>query len=112
MKGKYLICKRGLYYGPDSCGYTGIKSQAGLYTEEEAKDHADEVSGVTYIRYEDAPDYAPNCFNDYIIGDLKRRLEEQKIISYRHRQGKIFLATAILVYSVGWLALAIFTNYI
>lgn len=34
------ILKRGVYYGPNSCGYTSFKSRAGVYTIEEGVSHA------------------------------------------------------------------------
>lgn len=35
----YGIKKRGLYYGPNFCGYTNDENKAGRYTLEEAKTH-------------------------------------------------------------------------
>ncbi|AWY09290.1 hypothetical protein vBRpoSV10_168 [Ruegeria phage vB_RpoS-V10] len=43
---KWVIRKRGYFYRPNSQGYTGSVSEAGLYTEEEAKKHA-LIDGVT-----------------------------------------------------------------
>lgn len=75
--GKYLLVKRGLYYGPDNRGYTGIKERAGRYHAHEA----DALSGVEAIHEDEAPMFSPNCWQDvkveYLLGriaELERRL--------------------------------------
>ena len=35
----FFILKRGLYYRPNSCGYTSNPREAGVYSEQEAKEH-------------------------------------------------------------------------
>lgn len=72
---RYLIVKRGLYYRPNSCGYTGIKSEAGVYPLAIAEQHADIEGGVSYCHHDDAPDYAPATFPDLMAADLTRRAE-------------------------------------
>lgn len=44
----FYIKKNGLYYRPNSCGYTERRFWAGVYTEEEIKDHkgCDELTFV------------------------------------------------------------------
>lgn len=37
---KYLLKKDGLYYRPESCGYTRFAFMAGLFDEDYAKSHA------------------------------------------------------------------------
>lgn len=65
-KQEYLLLKRGWYYRPDNCGYTGSKLQAGRYP----KSRADAAAGITAIHEDDAPDYSPEC-------DFGTRLEIQ-----------------------------------
>lgn len=67
----YLIVKRGLYYRPNGQGYTGIKDNAGRYALDEARDHADEASGVTFIAEADAPDFSAACFHDLALNHLQ-----------------------------------------
>lgn len=57
---RFLLVKRGLYYRPDNCGYTGFKERAGRYDASEA----DEMSGVTAIHEDEADEIAPGCFDD------------------------------------------------
>lgn len=57
--------KRGLYYRPEAAGYTGIREQAGRYTEAEAKYRAGiDPKAITAIREDEAPEYSPACFED------------------------------------------------
>lgn len=37
----FVIIKNGLYWRPNSCGYTSSRVEAGLYTEQEAKEACD-----------------------------------------------------------------------
>jgi hypothetical protein len=73
---RYLLLKRGLYYGPNWCGYTGIKDHAGRYSEYEAKSHIGPVSGVTMVRESEAPDFTPECFDDLARAHLAKKLAE------------------------------------
>jgi len=79
----YLIIKRGLYYRPNSSGYTGIKDNAGRYTWDEASSHSDIHSGVHFIHEDDAPDFSEKCFDDIArdrlemgMGTIKRVLAD------------------------------------
>lgn len=58
----YLLLKRGLYWRPNSSGYTGIKDHAGRYSEEEAKARVSEET--TMIEESEAPNYSEACFSD------------------------------------------------
>lgn len=71
----YLLIKRAIYWMPDRCGYTGLKREAGRYSEEEARAlaHDGEVSefspsmeqlGVYMIEESKAPRFAPGCWPD------------------------------------------------
>lgn len=76
--GMFLLMKRDLYYRPNAMGYTGIKDNAGRYTEAEAASHADEASGVTAIRASDAPDFSPACFDDLARQHLEKKLDDAR----------------------------------
>lgn len=62
----FLLMKRGLFYRPGNAGYTGIKADAGRYNQSEA----DELSGVTAIHENDAPMFAPACWEDVKVKHL------------------------------------------
>ena len=62
----YLLVKRGLYYRPDSKGYTGIKADAGRYLESDANP----AIGVTAIHENDAPQFSDACYHDLAISHL------------------------------------------
>lgn len=70
MTDAYLILKRGLYYRPQSQGYTGIKDNAGRYTLSEAKaiTHPNGSTGprdgMSFIHEDAAADYSDECFYD------------------------------------------------
>jgi hypothetical protein len=57
---EFLLVKRGLYYRPNSHGYTGIKERAGRYLESEASP----PDGVTAIHQDEAPEYSSACYHD------------------------------------------------
>ena len=69
--------KRGLFYRPNAMGYTGIKEHAGRYLQADAESHADPVSGVTAVPFDEAPLIAPKCFDDvavkYLLGCIENR---------------------------------------
>lgn len=78
----YLIMKRGLYYRPNSCGYTGIRDSAGRYTLAEALKHADPISGVTFVHESEAKEFSSACYDDLArdhlraqVADLRQRLQ-------------------------------------
>jgi len=64
---EYLLVKRGLYWRPDSQGYTGIKKQAGRYFETDASPD----SGTTAIHESEAADFSPACWPETIIQCLQ-----------------------------------------
>lgn len=72
MATEWLLMKRGLYYRPDDCGYTGIRDHAGRYSFEEAQDRAS--NGVTIISLADAPEFSEACFDDL----ARKHLTEQR----------------------------------
>lgn len=76
-KSEWLLVKRGLYYRPNNCGYTGIRDHAGLYSEDEARSSVgDGASGVKMIRLADAPEFSEACFQDLALAHLKKKLDE------------------------------------
>jgi hypothetical protein len=49
-KGKfYYISKNGWFYRPNSAGYTERRTDAGVYSEKEAKEHAKRCAELTLI---------------------------------------------------------------
>jgi hypothetical protein len=77
---RFLLMKRGLYYRPDNCGYTGIKDHAGRYLAEDARPD----SGVTAIHEDEAPDFSPACFDD-----LAREHLQQQITRLRSERDRL-----------------------
>lgn len=78
MTTKYLLIKRGLYWRPDSCGYTGLKREAGRYDETDASCRCHDEGtpfGVTMIAEEDAHYFSPSC-----PGDVKQREIERALL--------------------------------
>lgn len=61
----YVICKRGLFYLPNSCGYTDHIEHAGRYTKTEAMPHSDAVAGVSvHLASEFEPGTEPRLASD------------------------------------------------
>ena len=73
---RYLIRKHGLYYAPNSQGYTGIRDKAGRYTLTEAIARAHPNGkdgprdGMDYIHESEAPEFSPKCFEDLKVKHL------------------------------------------
>jgi len=76
---QFLIEKSGLYYRPESRGYTGIKDEAGRYSFDEAVQIVGPngperpQDGLSMWAEADAPDYSPACY-----WDLKLRHQTRK----------------------------------
>lgn len=70
-KAEYLLVKRGLYYKPNNCGYTGVKELAGRYFKTDARPDA----GVTAIHESRAPEYTAECFEDIKAAHIKSKLD-------------------------------------
>lgn len=72
----YIIEKRGLYYRPNNCGYTGLKSEAGIYPFEFAdplQRHYGEDDGFKVWKADDAPEYSSRCPWDVRMKDQAYR---------------------------------------
>lgn len=78
-QGNFLIEKRGLYYRPESAGYTGLKSDAGRYSFDEAAEIVGpngpdgSQDGMAMWREDDAPEYSPSCAWDEKMKDQAYR---------------------------------------
>lgn len=59
----WVKMKRGLFYAPNDCGYTGIRDLAGRYSEAEAKAETS-CEGVTAMPLSEAPEFSPACYDD------------------------------------------------
>lgn len=84
----WLVVKRGLYYRPEDCGYTGIRDEAGRYTLEEAK--ARECSpkngvAVTIVKFSEAPLFSKACWSELALAYTQRKLVEAEATIERLR---------------------------
>lgn len=76
---QFLIEKNGMYYRPESCGYTGIKDEAGRYSFEEAAQIVGPngpegpQDGLSMWAEADAPDYSPACYWDLKLQHKTRK---------------------------------------
>lgn len=65
VAGKWLLMKRGLYWRPNSHGYTGLKSEAGRYTDEQVAIYRrNDEHTVSIIEAETADEISPSCYPD------------------------------------------------
>lgn len=58
---KYLLLKRGYYWRHESRGYTGIKDEAGRYSEEESLEIVVHDGDTTRVLEERAEMFSPSC---------------------------------------------------
>lgn len=70
----WLLIKRGLYWRPDSAGYTGLRREAGRYDARESEARLND--GVTRIPEVDAPEFAPSCCMEVKMRELQRQNDE------------------------------------
>lgn len=86
MAGMFLIEKRGLYYRPNSSGYTGLKREAGRYPFDEAAIHAGpngpdgSTDGMGIWREAEAPQFSTLCPYDV------RQIENIRLETLRETQ--------------------------
>lgn len=84
MGEKYLLLKRGLFWRPNSQGYTALKSEAGRYSEEEALSRIHDGSPPTITVLEkNAPSIAPGCKD---ITALHRHISALEARCERYRE--------------------------
>lgn len=72
---RFGVMKRGWWYRPKQCGYTGNESEAGRYTLEEAKRHESihcEPDDVIVVEFS-PPDY---------LNDLNAMAEAEKVLTH------------------------------
>lgn len=68
MAEHWMLLKRGLFYRPNNCGYTGIRDEAGRYSKEDADNHL--AAGGVAMREADAPEFLPAAFDDLVVKHL------------------------------------------
>ena len=68
----WVKMKRGLFYGPNDRGYTGIRDLAGRYSEAAATAETT-LEGVTAMPLAEAPEFAPNCYDDLAMKHLRQQ---------------------------------------
>lgn len=80
---RYLLVSKGLYWRPDSRGYTGIRDEAGRYSHDIALNH--ERYGGTYYHEDVAPEVLPATYSDIKLEyymtkseNLERKVEVAK----------------------------------
>lgn len=83
----YVLVKRGLYYRPDSMGYTGVLDDAGRYTAEEAKFHNDHCDGVKGILASEAPRFSQACWPEIVTRTLTNDLRAAEAEITRLKEG-------------------------
>ena len=68
---RYIIIKRGLYYRPNSQGYTGIRDHAGRYSLEVAKDIFEHSDGeCRWVHEDQAKGFMPAADHSQVIRHL------------------------------------------
>ena len=81
MDEQYVIIKQGLYYKPNSLGYTGVLFEAGMYSKEKADKISRNSGGqVTSMLASEAPVFSENCYDD-----IKKKYEDKALISWVSR---------------------------
>lgn len=61
----HCYIRKGSYYRPGSCGYTDYKVKAGVYTKEEAINHAERCRELTLVPIDNAK------HNELIMDEVK-----------------------------------------
>lgn len=76
---RYLLIKRGLYWRPDGCGYTGLKREAGRYSDKESawvetEGHLSDPS-TARVHEDRAPRFAPRCCSEVAMKETGRLID-------------------------------------
>jgi hypothetical protein len=91
MTDEWLLIKRGLYYGPDNCGYTGIRDHAGRYSLADAHDSVRPGNGVSTIQADRAPEFSEACYEDLARAHLSKQRDDARAEIERLRATQIEL---------------------
>lgn len=71
-KREWLVFKRGLYWRPNDCGYTGIRDHAALYTKAEAEERTqDDACAMVHLSV--APEFTSACYDDLARDHLTKQ---------------------------------------
>lgn len=82
MDENFLLIKRGLYYRPESKGYTGVKDEAGRFSLEEialrvgVNGPDGPTDGITAVSEVEAPDFSPSCCIEVKARALESEVEQ------------------------------------
>ena len=95
----WLVRKRGYFYRGESSGYTGAKSQAGRYTEAEAKDIASiEPDCMSALRASEWPDdpmtLSPEVLRRLLDALASLRAEKEELRRERDAKDALWRETA------------------
>ncbi len=71
---EHVLIKRGLYWRPEGCGYTGVLADAGRYTAWEAASTRDHDQEVKSMPASEAPEFSPACWEEM---KLRARTKER-----------------------------------
>lgn len=72
---EWLLIKRDLYWRPNSCGYTGLRDEAGRYTHAEASRKCNE--GVSMVHISEAPEWRASIWDEVLVEHLIKLRAEQ-----------------------------------
>lgn len=108
MSEQFLIEKRGLYYRPESAGYTGLKRDAGRYSFEEAAVHAGpngpdgSQDGIGIWEEAEAPEFSTACPWDVRLVEKTRKDTLREAAAECERENQRRLALASIRIPAGW----------
>lgn len=71
----WVLMKRGLYWRENAQGYTGLRRDAGRYSDDEVAGYADHGDGTAKMLWKDAPEIAPSCYDDIALAYYRDRAE-------------------------------------
>lgn len=102
MSDQFLIEKQGLYYRPDAAGYTGLKSDAGRFTFEEAALHAGpngpdgSQDGISIWAEDEAPEFSARCPWDVkAVHNARKAALKDALKAIRTEREKVIVADLV-----------------
>lgn len=73
---EWLLIKKGMYYRPGSMGYTGIRDEAGRFSDHESREAMENShdGSVTRVLLSEAQEFSEDCWHELALNHLRKKI--------------------------------------